>query len=81
MATLTLQVVVGANTYTNTKTVSNADAARLANALRVAYNQPSATDAQAMTLWAGAVFDQAKTIVRDAEGNAAKAAVVDIALT
>jgi hypothetical protein len=80
MATVTLTVVAGA-THTNTKTLSAGDATRLANAIRAVYNSPAATDAQAMTLWANAIFDQARAFVRDAERKAAATAIVDIALT
>jgi hypothetical protein len=82
VATIKIEVVAGAQTTTNTKTVSGADLARFVAAYRKHAGTPAgATDAQVITAWSDAVFKQARNITRQAEADAAVLAVSEIGMT
>ena len=88
MGTYTQTIVVGANTYTVTKTVSNADLARLVTAIRGTYAtavEPLATDALAAAKYFDQVYSGTKDLTRrwerDAAVTTAAAGITDITIT
>jgi hypothetical protein len=88
MGTYTQTIVVGASTYTVTKTVSNADLARFVTAVRSTYAtaaEPLATDALAAAKYFDQVYSGAKDLVRRVEKETAATnaanAVTDITIT
>lgn len=80
MATVTLQVVVGANTYTTSKTLPDAHMARLATAIRRNYGA-ELTDAEVVERWALLLWAESIQMVRRDEEVAAAAARTPITFT
>jgi hypothetical protein len=84
MATIAIQTVAGANTYTRQKNLSNTDANRLLAWAKGAFGA-GLTDAQAHSAMADYVFAYLKSSVLDYErvqaAITAQAAVTDIAIT
>lgn len=68
MATIKIEIVAGAQTYTRQKTVSAAHLTRLIAAERVLLNMTGAeTDAQVAAAWADAVFEGTRQAVLGVE--------------
>lgn len=79
MGTYTQTIVVGATTHTVTKTISNADLARLVAAVRGTYAttaEPLATDALAAAKYFDQVYAGSKDLVRRYEREVAAASAV-----
>ena len=82
MATITIEVVAGANTMTRARTISAPNLVRFVSAYRGARLLDDAlTDAQVLEIWADEVFQQARDITRQVEMAAAARGVSDIDLT
>lgn len=77
MASLTLTV----GTFTRTRTVSAGDTTRVLNALKTYFGNPNMTNQAAFDALEANVLQQLKGIVKSVEGDAARAAVVDIIAT
>ena len=82
MATIKIEVVAGAQSTTNTKTVSNPDLVRFIAAYRALNSiAPAVTDAQVITHWSDSVFAAAKALTKRHERFVAENAVTEIGLT
>lgn len=85
MATISIEVVAGAQTFTHTRTVSAAHLTRLVSAYRALLNMPSATDEEVVQAWAQGIFSGTVANVKRSEKDVAAAsasdAISDIILT
>jgi hypothetical protein len=86
MATIKVEIVSGANTWTQTKTVSGPDLTRLIAAVKTQAGLPSdATNAVIADAYINQVYVMTKGLVKNVESaaaaSAASAAVEDITLT
>ena len=86
MATIKIEIVAGAQTVTNTKTVSNPDLVRFIAAYKkiaVSYGglASDATDAQVLTHWSESIYKNARELTKQSERDAAILAVTEIAMT
>lgn len=86
MATIKIEIVAGANTYTRTKTITAAHLVRWVAAKRIQLNMTGAqTDAQVAAAWADVIFEAERQSVKGIEDQAAvdtaKAGVTPIELT
>lgn len=83
MATIKIEVVAGAQTFTHTRTITGAHLTRFIDALRVVLG--AGTDEQVLTKWAQEIFDKARRVTRHVELNAATesaaSGVTEITLT
>lgn len=71
MATIKIEIVAGANTYSKTKTVSGADLVRLIDACKTHFGMPDATDADVADAWINALYSYTKGLVKGVEDAAA----------
>lgn len=86
MATLKIEIIAGAQTYTNTKTVTVAHLVRWIAALRVRFNMTGAeTDAQVADAFFATVFAQAiedtRAVEKQKAADTAIGAVAPIGFT
>ena len=83
MATIKIEVVAGAQTFTHTRTITAAHLVRFIDAYRTFSG--SGTDEQVLTRWAQAIFDKARLLTRQMEMNTANqsaaSGVTEIELT
>ena len=72
MATIKVEIVAGANTYTRTKIISAAHLVRFVAAERVLLNMTGAqTDAQVAAAWADKIFEETRQAVLGVEKQTA----------
>lgn len=76
MATITIQVAAGAQTFTHTRTVTGPHLARFIAAYKRMLDTPTApsenlTDSQVLNIWASGVFSAARELVLKQETQAA----------
>lgn len=76
MATVTIQIVAGAQTYTNTRTITSAHLLRFIEAYKRVLDTPSSpssglTDEQVVNRWANDVFASARELVLQQETQVA----------
>lgn len=81
MATLSLSLVTGVNTYTKTVTLSDADALRLRDAMRIVYNLPGGTTAVVFDAYANGIFNFSRSTVLDTERRVQQPVIADIPMT
>lgn len=81
MATLQLSLVTGGSTFSKTVTLSDADATRLRDAMRIVYGLPSGTTSQVFDRLAAGIFNQIKSTVLSTEREAQQPVIPDLPMT
>lgn len=81
MATLSFSLVLGVSTFSKTVTLSDADATRLRDAMRLVYELPSGTTAQVFDALASGLFNQIKSTVLQTERQAQQPVIPDLPMT
>ena len=76
MATFTIQLAIGAQTFTYTESPTNANAQRIGPAYRARHNRPAATDAEIWEILGRGVANSIKSAVLEAERAVDEAAFV-----
>lgn len=78
MATIKLEIVAGAQTFTRTRTVSAAHLTRFIAASRVYFGMgPSTTDAQVAEEWFARIYRDATAITKQVEQSTAVKSAAD----
>lgn len=81
MATLTLSLVTGGNTFTRGVTLSDADATRLRNAYATVYGLQAGTTQQIFNALAAGIFNEMKSLVIATETQQQQPTIPDLPMT